>query len=116
MKFLKAVMLRMVLASAALGAGDPAAAQSLTDSIQTAEMTVIAIDYEARRIVCMDSTGQLRFHEVDPGAVVVTDGVRATDLRLLEAGDVIRAAARDGRIQGIRILRHAWSELESPEG
>jgi hypothetical protein len=116
MKFLRAVMLRAVLASALLGVSDPAAAQSLTDSVQTGRMTVIAVDYDAGRIVCMDTQGQLRFHEVDRAAVVVTDGGRGTDLRLLKAGDVIRTEARDGRIRGIRVLRHAWSELESPEG
>ncbi len=116
MKFLRAVMLRAALAWAVLGVSDPAAAQGLTDSVQAGRMTVIAVDYDAGRIVCMDAQGQLRFHEVDRAAEVFTDGTRATDLRRVKAGDVIRTETRDGRIHGIRVLRHAWSELESPEG
>jgi len=116
MKFLRAVMLRAAIAWAVLGVSDPAAAQGLTDSVQAGRMTVIAVDYDAGRIVCMDTQGQLRFHEVDRVAEVFSDGTRATDLRRVKAGDVIRTETRDGRIQGIRVLRHAWSELESPEG
>jgi len=43
MKLLRALILRVALAWAALGVSDPAAAQSLTDSIQTGQMTVIAV-------------------------------------------------------------------------
>lgn len=44
MKVLRAVILRVALAWAALGVSDPATAQSLTDSIQTDRMTVIAVE------------------------------------------------------------------------
>ncbi|HET8575980.1 MAG TPA: hypothetical protein VFO18_02685 [Methylomirabilota bacterium] len=109
-RFLKAVMLRAILAWAVLAVGDPVAAQSLTDSIQRARMTVIAIDYEAGRIVCLDSNGGAPLDDVDRAVA------RTTDLRLLQPGDVIKAEARDGKVRRITIPRHAWSELESPEG
>ncbi len=116
MRLLQAVMLRMVLAWALLMITDPVAAQSLTDAVQTGRMTVLAIDYDAGRVVCLGSDGRLQFDEVDRAALVVTVEGRGTDLRLLKTGDVIRAEKRDGRIYAINVLRHAWSELESPEG
>jgi hypothetical protein len=44
MTLLRAVILRVALAWAALGVSDPATAQSLTDSIQTGRVTVIAVE------------------------------------------------------------------------
>jgi len=48
-------------------------------------------------------------------AKVVTDEKTATDLALLNKGDVIKADLRGGRIQRIVVLRHAWDETTSPE-
>lgn len=47
MRFLQAVVLRMLLAWALLEVGDPAAARTSADSVQTGRMTVIAIDCDA---------------------------------------------------------------------
>jgi uncharacterized protein with FMN-binding domain len=94
---------------------DVALAETLTATIQTGRMTVIEIDKPARRIVCMNSQGQVFVHKVTNEAIVVTDGWRTADLAGLTAGDIIKAELRDGRIQKIVVLRHAWHETASPE-
>jgi hypothetical protein len=94
---------------------DEALAQDLTAAIQTGRMTVVDVNREARRIVCMNSQGRVYEHRVTNGAKVVTEDKTAGDLALLNAGDVIRAELRAGRIQKIVVLRHAWNETASPE-
>jgi hypothetical protein len=59
MRLLRAIALRVGLVWAVLAVGDPAAAQSLTASTQSGRMTVLAIDYDAGRIVCLSSEGQI---------------------------------------------------------
>ncbi len=116
MRLLQAIVLRVALAWAVLSLADPAAAQDLTASTQSARMTVLAIDYDVGRIICLGSEGQVSFDEVDRAAVVITEEARRADLTLLKAGDVIRAEFRDGKIHTITVLRRAWREMESPEG
>ncbi len=116
MRLLRAIALRVGLVWAVLAVGDPAAAQSLTASTQSGRMTVLVIDYDAGRIVCLGSEGQVTYDEVDRAALVVTEEARRADLTLLRAGDVIRAESRDGTIHTITVLRRAWRDLEGPEG
>ena len=92
-----------------------ALAQDLTAAIQTGRMTVVDVNREARRVVCMNSVGRVSEHRVTNGAQVVTEDKTAGDLALLNAGDVIRAELRAGRIQKIVVLRPAWNETASPE-
>ena len=116
MKLLRAIALRVGLMWAVLSVSDPAAAQSLTASTQSGRMTVLAIDYDAGRIVCLSSEGRVSYDEVDQAVLVVTDEARRPGLTLLRAGDIIRAESRDGKIHTITVLRRAWRDLEGPEG
>lgn len=87
----------------------------LSDSLQTDRMTVLEVDRAAGRIVCLNGTPERIVHELHNGALVITpEGPRA-DLRFLNAGDIIKAELRDGRIDTIVILRRASDELASPE-
>jgi orotate phosphoribosyltransferase len=94
---------------------DPAVAEDLTTSIQTGRMTVMEINKDARRIVCMNSQGRVQVHKVTNEAVVVTDDKTTTGLASLDTGDVIKAELRSGRIQKIVVLRHAWHEAAGME-
>jgi hypothetical protein len=94
---------------------DEAIAQDLTAAIQTGRMTVVDVNKEGRRIVWMNSQGRVYEHRVTNGVKVVTEDKAASDLALLNTGDVIRAELRAGRIQKIVVLRQAWHETTSPE-
>jgi len=115
MEFLGRVGVGVVLVLGLLLPIDAAVALDMTGAIQTSRMTVVEINREARRIVCMHSTGRVSAHKVTNEAKVVTDEKTTTDLALLNPGDVIRAELRGGRIQKIVVLRHAWNETASPE-
>jgi hypothetical protein len=94
---------------------DQAIAQDLTAAIQTGRMTVVDINRETRRIVCLNSLGKVHEHRVTADAKVTTEDKTASDLALLNPGDVVRAELRAGQIQKIVVLRHAWHETASPE-
>jgi len=94
---------------------DVAVAEDMTAAIQTGRMTVVEIDRQARRIVCKNGLGRLSQHVVTNEAKVASGEKTATDLSLLNTGDVIKAELRAGRIQRIVVLRHAWDETTSPE-
>jgi hypothetical protein len=115
MEFLRRVGVGAVLVCGLLLPVDVAVAQDMTGAIQTGRMTVVEINRQARRIVCMNSLGRVFEHKVTNEAKVVTDEKTATDLALLNKGDVIKADLRGGRIQRIVVLRHAWDETTSPE-
>jgi hypothetical protein len=93
----------------------PAAADDMTTNIQTARMTVMEINKDARQLVCVNSQGRVHVHKVTSKAVVVTDDKTTTDLASLATGDVIKAELRSGQIQKIVILRHAWHETAGQE-
>ena len=88
---------------------DEGIAQDLTAAIQTGRMTVVDVNREAQRIVCMNSQGRVSEHRVTNGAKVVTENKTASDLALLNTGDVIQAELRAGRIQKIVVLRPLFS-------
>ena len=70
--------------------------RTLTAAIQTGRMTVVDVNREAQRIVCMNSQGRVSEHRVTNGAKVVTENKTASDLALLNTGDVIRAELGPG--------------------
>ena len=89
--------------------------KNLTAAIQTGRMTVLKVNREANQIVALNSEGRVRVTGVSNKAVVVTEDKKAADLTLLNAGGVIQVEPRDGQVQRIRVLRHAWHETTSPE-
>ncbi len=115
MKLLKRGGVGLVLLLGLLAWIDPAVAQNLTTAVQTDRMTVMEINKNARRIVCMTSRGRVYVHKVPNEALVVTDEKKTGDLAALNTGDIIKAELRNGRIQKIVVLRHAWHEASSPE-
>jgi hypothetical protein len=115
MELLRRIGVGIVILVGLLLPHDVAVAQDLTGSIQTSRMTIVGINRETRRIVCMNSLGRVSEHRVTNEARVVTDDKTATDLALLNTGDVIRAELRAGRIHKIIVLRQGWHETASPE-
>jgi hypothetical protein len=115
MDLMKRIGVGTVLVVGFLLPHDEGIAQDLTAAIQTGRMTVVDVNREAQRLVCMNSQGRVSEHRVTNGAKVVTENKTASDLALLNTGDVIRAELRAGRIQKIVVLRQAWHETASPE-
>ena len=115
MDLMRRIGVGTVLVVGLLLPNDQAIAQDLTAAIQTSRMTVVDINRETRRIVCMNSLGKVHEHRVTADATVITEDKTASDLALLNPGDVIRAELRAGRVQKIVVLRHAWHETASPE-
>lgn len=93
----------------------PASARSLTAAVQADRMTLLQVEPNARRIVWVSNDGRVRRDEVATEAVVVSDDRKASDLAVLNPGDLIKIEPRGGQIQKIVVLRHAWHETMSPE-
>jgi len=110
MKLLRRGGVGLVFLLGLLSRIDPAVAEDMTTNIQTARMTVMEINKDARQIVCVNSQGRVHVHKVTNEAVVITDDKKTTDLASLSTGDVIKAELRSGQIQKIVVLRHAWHE------
>jgi hypothetical protein len=115
MKLLRRGGIGLVFLLGLLARIDPAAAEDMTTSIQTARMTVMEINKDARQLLCVNSQGRVHMHKVTGKAVVVTDDKTTTDLASLASGDVIKAELRGGQIQKIVVLRHAWHEAAGHE-
>ncbi|GEM_PF-1095666 len=117
MKLLKRVGLVIGLMVGVLAGADLALAQSLTDSLQAGRMTLLEVNKETGKIYCLDADGKLRVVEFHNGDVplIVADGARLADLRLLKAGDLIKVERTDERAHTIVVLRRAAEELASPE-
>ena len=115
MDLMKRIGVGTVLVVGFLLPHDEGIAQDLTAAIQTGRMTVVDVNREAQRIVCMNSLGKVHEHRVTADARVTTEDKTSSDLALLNPGDVVRAELRAGRIQKIVVLRHAWHETASPE-
>ncbi len=115
MKLLRRGGIGLVFLIGLLARIGPAAAEDMTTNIQTARMTVMEINKDARQLVCVNSQGRVHVHKVTSKAVVVTDDKTSTDLASLATGDVIRAELRSGQIQKIVVLRHAWHEATGQE-
>ena len=115
MDLMRRIGVGTVLVVGLLLPNDEAMAQDLTAAIETGRMTVVDINRDTRRIVCMNSLGKVHEHRVTTDAKVITEDKTASDLALLNPGDVIRAELRAGRIQKIVVLRHPWHETASPE-
>jgi len=94
---------------------ETAGAEDLTATIQTGRMTVMEINKDTRRIVCMNSQGRVQVLRAANEAVVITDDKKSTDLAPLNTGDVIKAELRGGRIQKIVVLRQGWHEAAGME-
>ncbi len=115
MKLLRRGGVGLVFLLGLLSRIDPAVAEDMTTNIQTARMTVMEINKDARQIVCVNSQGRVHVHKVTNEAVVITDDKKTTDLASLSTGDVIKAELRGGQIQKIVVLRHAWHETMGQE-
>jgi len=115
MALLRRIGVGTVLVAGLMAPDVAGAQQDLSESIQASRMTVVEINRESRRMVCVNSLGRLSEHRVTNEAKVVTDNKTAADLALVNAGDIIKADLRAGRIQRIVVLRHAWIESASPE-
>jgi hypothetical protein len=115
MKLLRRGGVGLVFLLGLLARIDPAVAEDMTTTIQTARMTVMEINKDARQIVCVNSQGRVHVHKVTSKAVVITDDKKTTDLASLSTGDVIKAELRSGQIQKIVVLRHAWHEAAGME-
>jgi len=115
MKLLRRGGIALVVLLGLLARIDPAGAEDLTTTIQTGRMTVMEINKDARRIVCMSSQGRVQAHKVTNEAVIITEDRKTTDLASLDTGDVIKAELRGGRIQKIVVLRQAWHEAAGLE-
>ncbi len=115
MKLLRRGGVGLVFLLGLLSRIDPAVAEDMTTNIQTARMTVMEINKDARQIVCVNSQGRVHVHKVTNEAVVITDDKKTTDLASLSTGDVIKAELRSGQIQKIVVLRHAWHETTGQE-
>jgi hypothetical protein len=115
MKLLRRSGIGLVFLLGLLARIDPVLAEDMTASIQTARMTVMEVNKDARQILCVNSQGRVHAHKVTGNAVVVTDDKTTTDLGSLSSGDVIKAELRGGQIQKIVVLRHAWHEATGQE-
>ncbi len=115
MKLLRRGGVGLVFLLGLLSRIDPAVAEDMTTNIQTARMTVMEINKDARQIVCVNSQGRVHVHKVTNEVVVITDDKKTTDLASLSTGDVIKAELRSGQIQKIVVLRHAWHETTGQE-
>lgn len=115
MKLLRRGGVGLVFLLGLLARIDPAVAEDMTTTIQTARMTVMEINRDARQIVCVNSQGRVHVHNVTAKAVVISDDKKTADLASLSTGDVIKADLRSGQIQKIVVLRHAWHEAAGME-
>jgi hypothetical protein len=115
MKLLRRGCVGLVFLLGLLARIDPVLAEDMTARIQTARMTVMEVNKDARQLVCVNSQGRVHVHKVTSNAVVITDEKKTTDLTSLASGDVIKAELRSGQIQKIVVLRHAWHEAAGHE-
>ena len=83
MKLLRRGGIGLVFLLGLLARIGPAAAEDITTNIQTARMTVMEINKDARQLVCVNSQGRVHVHKVTSKAVVVTDDKTTTDLASL---------------------------------
>jgi hypothetical protein len=88
---------------------------NLTEAIQTSRQTVLRVDRGAHRLVSVNGLGRVHVSELSDQAMVVTEDKKAADVASLTVGDLVKVEPRDGRVQRIVVLRHAWSETGSPE-
>src|SRR2546428_13451581 len=80
MKLLRRGGVGLVFLLGLLARIDPAVAEDMTTAIQTARMTLMEINKDARQTVCVNSQGRGHLHQLTSKAVVIADGKKATDL------------------------------------
>jgi hypothetical protein len=90
-------------------------AQSLTDWLQQSRLVVVGVDVATRRVRVKSEAEACTDLSCSERTLVVTDEGSATNLAVLNPGDIVRVEEASGRPERIVVVRRAWEELTSPE-
>lgn len=88
--------------------------QGITEWLQQNRLIVVSVDPVAGHVrVKTESAMCTDLNCGEETIVTAEDG--ATDLRAINAGDIVKVEHSAGRAQRIVVVRRAWDELTSPE-